>query len=88
MTSPASSSPPSSVTDVHRIAMEKMTRILGAHQAERLMRKFLKEKPVLTTPDDLFAFATTLSNLDGIESAVGALLCTRAIMMGASPNAA
>jgi len=29
-------------------------------------------------------FATALSKLDGIESAVGALLCARAVIMGAS----
>ena len=80
--------PPPSETDVYRTAMEKMTRILGAQRAEHLMQKFLAKRPVFTTSDDLFAIATTLSNLDGIESAVGALLCTRAILMGASTKAA
>ena len=81
----STSIPPTSESDPHRLALEKMSRILGEHRAHWLMRKFLEEggRP-LATPDHLYAFAAWLSRMDGIESAVGALLGTRAVMLGAT----
>jgi hypothetical protein len=62
-----------------------MTKILGVRRAEELMRRLLEEQALtLSTPDDLYAFGAVLSEMGGIESAVGALLSTRAVMLGAS----
>ena len=62
-----------------------MSRILGVRRAEFLIRQFIEEQGrPLYTADHLYELAATLSKMDGIESAVGALLGTRAVMLGAT----
>ena len=75
--------PPSSI---HRLALEKMSRILGDRRAERLLESCLGHGRRLDTPEQLYELAAMLSAMDGIESAVGALLSTKAVMLGASPK--
>lgn len=84
----SASPPPSASADVGRIAREKLTKILGDHRAQVLLRRFVEDegRPLMTA-DDLYELGSVLSKMEGIESAVGALLCTRAVMMGASPSA-
>jgi hypothetical protein len=62
-----------------------MTKILGERRAAQLIRRLLEEERLaLATAEDLYAFGAALSKKGGIESAVGALLSTRAVMLGAS----
>ena len=69
---------------LRRLASEKMTRVLGEHRAAYLVRTLLDDRGAqLATPDDLYDFASALSDMGGIESAVGALLRTKAVMLGA-----
>ena len=85
----STSAPPRPESDLHQLALEKMSRILGERRAQHLMEKFLREggRP-LATPEHLYEFGAALGKMDGIESAVGALLSTKAVMLGASPKAA
>lgn len=69
----------------HELALGKMTAVLGAERARRLMEDTLSTMNIrLRSADDLFAFATHLSRVGGFEGAVGAMLCVRAVMSGAS----
>ena len=69
----------------HELALGKMTAVLGAERARRLLHDILSRMNIqLQSADDLFAFATHLSSVGGFEGAVGAMLCVRAVMSGAS----
>ncbi len=71
----------------HELALTKMTRILGAQRAQRLMGQILASLNIeLQGPDDLLRFATELSKLGGFEGAVGAMLSVQAVMNGASAD--
>ena len=72
--------------DVHVLALEKVGRILGATRARSLLAGFLAEAPAcerLRSPADLYAFGRRLSEMPGMEQAVGALLTIQAVILGA-----
>ncbi len=70
--------------ELHELALEKMTRILGRERAHRLMSTILASLEIeLRTADELLRFAQELSKLGGFEGAVGAMLSVRAVMRGA-----
>ena len=78
VTSPARS-------ELHELALSKMSRVLGEQRAYRLASEILERLGIhLDTADDLHAFATELSKLGGFEGAVGAMLSVRALMNGAA----
>ena len=81
--------PPPPENEIRRVAVEKMSRILGERRAHHLIQKHVNEAGApLMTPQDLYNFGATLGKLGGIESAVGALLSARAVMLGASRDGA
>jgi hypothetical protein len=72
--------------DVHRLALEKVGRILGPARASNLLTSFLSSWPPrdrLQSPEDLYAFGRSLSEMQGMEQAVGALLTVQAVILGA-----
>lgn len=74
-----------------RLALEKMSAVLGASRAEKLLESILASTGgSLETADDLFAFATELARYGGFEGAVGGLLSVQAVLHGgkARPAAA
>lgn len=69
-----------------RIALEKMSAVLGAGRARSLLAEICERHRIaMRTADDLFRFGTELSKMGGFEAAVGALLTVRAVMRGATP---
>ena len=64
--------------------MEKLTRVLGAVQAERVYARTLQATGLedLLTADDLHAFAQRLSTQGGFEAGVGGLLVIAAMLRG------
>jgi hypothetical protein len=70
--------------DIRRLALEKMSAVLGRAQAERLLAQITSGLQMeLHTADDLHAFAAELTKRGGFEGAVGAMLGVRAVMLGA-----
>ncbi len=86
------SEPPNSDSEFYQLALTKMTRVLGAERARRLIGEVLADLGIeLSTADDLALFAAALTKLGGFEGAVGAMLSVSAVMKGASvrvPSAA
>lgn len=77
----------SAVSEFHGIAFAKMSRVLGAERAQRLLSEILGALDLrLETADDLLSFANELSKRGGFEGAVGAMLSVRALMRGAGPK--
>ncbi len=73
--------------DLHNLALEKMSAVLGADRARQLQQRILDELHLeLRSPQDLLRFSQALSSVGGFEGAVGAMLGVAAIMRGASPD--
>lgn len=68
------------------LALDKLTRILGAEKGRRVYDDVLGEVGLaeVSTPDDLYAFSERLSLRKGFEAAVGGLLGVAAVLRGAS----
>ena len=72
--------------ELHGLALEKMSRVLGAQKAQQLMDRILAQLGLeILTAQDLYVFANHLSQLGGFESAVGSMLGVTAILRGARP---
>jgi hypothetical protein len=77
--------PGSTGGEFYQLALEKMSRILGERRGAQLLSQLSEEHRIdLSTVDQLYEFGTVLTKLEGIEAAVGALLCSRAVMLGAA----
>jgi hypothetical protein len=75
--------PPQDLTEVAR---EKLRRVLGPAQGERVFAETLRSlgTDALHSPDALYEFGESISQRGGIEAAVGRLLCVAAVMRGSS----
>lgn len=84
--SPGSTQPPAA-GELSRLALDKLTRVLGEAQGRRAYALALAEAQLadVRTPDDLHALGTQLSRRGGMEAAVGGLLMVAAVMRGATP---
>ncbi|HEX8705416.1 MAG TPA: hypothetical protein VF815_41670 [Myxococcaceae bacterium] len=73
-------------SDLAQFALEKLTRVFGPEQAERLFSQMLAATRLtaIRTPDDLYAFGDELSKRGGFEAAAGRLLTVAAVLRGAS----
>lgn len=71
---------------LRELALEKLTRVLGAARGRRVYDDVLAEAGLteVRTPDDLYALSECLSRLGGFEAAVGGLLGVAAVLRGAS----
>lgn len=77
----------SSGGELHRLAYDKMSAVLGPDRARTLMQQLLRRMGLeLKSAQDLLKFADELSALGGFEGAVGAMLGVTAVMRGATPN--
>lgn len=72
-------------SEYSRLALEKMSRVLGESRARQLYEEILVEIELenLSSADDLLAFARALSGRGAFEGAVGAMLSVQAVMKGA-----
>lgn len=77
-------------TELARLALGKLTRVLGEDGARRAFDAALEEARLtrIDTADDLYAFAETLTAMGGMEGAVGGLLSVAAVLRGASTRPA
>ncbi len=83
MTVPTATSP----SEVHRLALEKMSAVLGRVHASELLHRILGELRIeLRTPQDLLEFSEALAAMGGFEGAVGAMLGVTAVLRGAAPK--
>ena len=75
----------SDTEDLGALALEKLTRVLGAERGARVHAEVLAATgvPSVRTPEDLRVFGETLAKRGGIEAAVGALLSVTAVLRGA-----
>ena len=74
---------PSTGGEFHRLALEKMSAVLGESRAEILMAQILDSTGItLASADDLFVFSAELAKHGGFEGAVGGLLNVQAVMRG------
>jgi hypothetical protein len=75
-------------TDVHALALDKVSKILGPVRARMLLAAFLarREQTELTSAADLHAFGLDLAEYGGTEVTIGAVLCREAARMDASDN--
>jgi hypothetical protein len=69
-----------------QLAMDKLTRVLGAAQAQRVFAQTLAAAQLtgIRTPDELYLFGDQLSTQGGFEAAVGRLLTVAAVIRGSS----
>jgi len=75
--------------ELHQLALDKMSAVLGPIRARHLMARILERLDLeLRTPRDLMRFAEELTTLGGFEGAVGAMLGVVAVVRGATPRAA
>ena len=75
--------------ELHQLALDKMSAVLGPTRARHLMERILGRLGIeLRTPRDLMRFAEELTALGGFEGAVGAMLGVVAVVRGATPRAA
>jgi hypothetical protein len=81
--------PPAEVTEWNDLALEKMSKVLGAENAHQTMRIALKKLGLdtLRTADDLYRFAQELTAMSGFTRVVGGVLSLQAVMRGARPDA-
>lgn len=78
---------PDTQGDLHRLALDKMSAVLGKERARQLMQQMLAKLGIeLRTPQDLFQLSEEMSRLGGFEGAVGAMLGVAAVIRGASPS--
>ncbi|MDP3220422.1 MAG: hypothetical protein Q8S73_40385 [Deltaproteobacteria bacterium] len=68
------------------LALDKLTRVLGAEKGRRVYGDVLSDAGLteILTADDLYVFSEHLSRLGGFEAAVGGLLGVDAVLRGAS----
>lgn len=79
---------PGAPSEMHRLALTKMSAVLGPERARQLLRGILDGLGgELRTPQDLFVFSEQLTRLGGFEGAVGAMLGVLAVMRGAGSSA-
>lgn len=72
--------------EIRRLALTKMSAVLGPERAERLLRSISAELGItLLTPQDLYRFSEALGRYGGFEAAVGAMLGVSAVIRGATP---
>jgi hypothetical protein len=73
-------------TALRDLALEKLTRVLGAERGRRVYDDVLAESGLaeVGTADELYAFSEFLSRRGGFEAAVGGLLGVAAVLRGAS----
>jgi hypothetical protein len=71
-----------------QLAMDKLTRVLGAAQAQRVFARTLAAAQLtdIRTPDELYRFGDLLAKEGGFEAAVGRLLTVAAVIRGASSS--
>ncbi len=73
--------------ELYRLALGKMSAVLGPERARQLMRQLLDELRIeLRTPQDLLRLSEHMSRLGGFEGAVGAMLGVAAVIRGATPS--
>jgi len=73
-------------SEIHQLALAKMSTVLGQDRALKLMERLLRELGIaLQTPQDLFLLSERMSRLGGFEGALGAMLGVAAILRGATP---
>jgi hypothetical protein len=79
-------STPPPTEDWDGLAFGKLSNVLGADQARRIMSETLARLGLahLTSADDLYRFAQEVGRLGGFASAVGGLLGVTAVMRGAN----
>jgi hypothetical protein len=84
MTKPGDAQPAES--SLAQLALDKLTRVLGAAQAQRVYAQTLAAIQLsdIRTPDELYTFGDQLSKGGGFEAAVGRLLTVAAVIRGAS----
>lgn len=71
--------------EFHRLALEKMSSVLGATRARQLLTAILDSTGLtLESADDLYAFSLELAKHRGFEGAVGGLLGVQAVLHGAT----
>jgi hypothetical protein len=76
-----------SSSELHRLALEKMSAVLGRVRASELLHRILGELRIeLRTPQDLLEFSEALAAMGGFEGAVGAMLGVTAVLRGATPK--
>jgi hypothetical protein len=73
-------------TTLEQLALDKLTRVLGAPEGRRLFHKTLAKSGLtaIRTADDLYLFGDQLSRESGFASAVGRLLTVAAVLRGSS----
>lgn len=75
---------PRNELELRRLALDKMSAVLGPERAQHLLQRFTSDLGVeLRTPQELYAFSQRLSQLGGFEGAVGAMLGVAAVIRGA-----
>jgi hypothetical protein len=86
MTVDASHGPAPPAQDLSEVAREKLRRVLGEAQGERVFVETLKSMKVdaLASPDALYEFGERVARRGGIEAAVGRLLCVAAVVRGST----
>lgn len=83
--SPSSSREQREELEIRRLAVEKMSAVLGSERAQQLLQQLTTDLGVeLRTPQELYAFSQRLSQLGGFEGAVGAMLGVAAVIRGAT----
>lgn len=76
-----------SAGEIHQLAFQKMSAVLGRVRAGQLLQSILDARRMeLRTPQDLFEFSEVLSGMGGFEGAVGAMLGVAAVLRGAGPK--
>ncbi len=69
--------------DIHGLALDKITKILGPTRAQSLVAGFLAARGIerLSTPEQLQALGESMVRMQGIEQAVGSLLSLQAVIL-------
>lgn len=71
-----------------KLALDKLTRVLGAAQGQRAFERTLAEAQLtdIRTPNELYTFGEHLAKVGGFEAAVGRLLTVAAVVRGANSS--
>jgi len=85
MTPPHDAGPPPA-PGLAQLALDKLTRVLGAEQGKRAFAQTLIAVGLtdLRTPNELYTFGEHLSKQGGFQAAVGRLLTVAAVIRGAN----
>ncbi len=76
-----------SASELHGLAFTKMANVLGEERARILLERHLAELGIeLRTPQDLLRLSESLTQMGGIEAAVGAMLGVAAVLRGAGKS--